>query len=390
MRALRRVLTVGTSSNRMLRLLLLVLTIVFIVVGDLSHLLFTYPFSVDLEIPLRAAQRWVEGGEPYLASAFTGPPGPTQPFLYPPYVLVLVAPLLALPKVLVQLAWFAVCLASSVFFVRRLALPPWTWLLVFAWPPFLEPLIGGNVQLVLIGCFAWIFWRATKAAPYEPDDRDVSDPAEPGVRLGLVAALSSSIKVSQPQAWLYLLRHRTAGAVIGALVVAGLAAASLLVTGIAIWFDWLEQLRRATNPEWELGGIAVSRLIHPVLGFVITALSFLAIVLFVPKRRAGAWVGMLAVVGSPSLHNFGTLFLIPAMLVVRREIALVAAMVMATTSYEGTWAGILLVSGAMVAGLRWPGLLEPDGAATGEVAAPGPALGGPSPTRAGRGTEGSG
>ena len=360
MRALRRVLTVGTSTNQLLRLLLLALTILLIVIGVVSHLLFVYPFSVDLEIPLRAAQRWTEGGEPYLASAFTSPPGATQPFLYPPYVLVLVAPLLALPRELVQLAWLAICLGSSVFFVRRLAMPAWTWLLVFAWPPFLEPIIGGNVQLVLIACFAWIFWRASSAGPFRPDDRDVADPAEPGVRLGLVAALSSSIKVSQPQAWLYLLRHRTVGAIVGAVVVAALALASLLITGLNPWFDWFEQLRRATDPTWELGGIAVGRLVHPVLGLVVTVASCVAILVFVPARRAGVWVGLLAVVGSPSLHMFGTLFMIPAMLVVRREIALVAAMVMATTTYEGTWAGIILVSVAMLAGIRWPAFLEPE------------------------------
>src|SRR3954454_12925194 len=105
MRALDRVLTVGTSSNRTLRLLLLTLTIAFIVVGDLNHLVFVYPFSVDLEIPYRAAQRWLVGGDPYLASAFASAPGPTQPFLYPPYVLVGVAPLLFVPKALVQLGW---------------------------------------------------------------------------------------------------------------------------------------------------------------------------------------------------------------------------------------------------------------------------------------------
>jgi len=38
------------------------------------------------------------------------------------------------------------------------------------------------------------------------------------------------------------------------------------------------------------------------------------------------------------------LFLLPAMLIIRRELALIAACFIATYSYEGTWAAILLVS----------------------------------------------
>ena len=42
------------------------------VVGGVVVLL-THPLMVDLEIPLRAAERWVHGGEPYLASGFSAP-----------------------------------------------------------------------------------------------------------------------------------------------------------------------------------------------------------------------------------------------------------------------------------------------------------------------------
>lgn len=127
--------------------------------------------------------------------------------------------------------------------------------------------------------------------------------------------------------------------------------------------DWLAQLRRATDSAWELGGIAIARLIDPAIGLVVAFASMLAVVFLLPRRNVGAWVGALAVVGASSLHTFGTLFLIPAMLLIRREFALMAAMLIATTTYEGTWAGILIVAVAMAAGLRWPALMEPRRAA---------------------------
>jgi hypothetical protein len=60
-----------------------------------------------------------------------------------------------------------------------------------------------------------------------------------------------------------------------------------------------------------------------------------------------------------SLHIFGLLFLVPAMLSIRREAALLAAICIATYSYEGAWAGILISVVAFVAGQRWPALLMP-------------------------------
>jgi len=135
-------------------------------------------------------------------------------------------------------------------------------------------------------------------------------------------------------------------------------AVTLPFTGVALWVDWLTQLRRATDPTWELGGIAIARLVNPTLGLIVAIASIVAILTILPRRQQGAWVGVLAVVGASSLHSFGTLFLIPAMLVVRRELALLAALLIATTTYEGTWAGILVVALAMPLGLRWPAFLE--------------------------------
>jgi hypothetical protein len=362
---LDRVINPDTSSNHLLRLALAILAIAVAIASDLQRLVFVYPFGVDLEIPLRAAQRWRAGGDPYLSSAFLAPPGATQPFLYPPYVLPPLTLIVDLPRMAVFVVWCAVCVGSLLFICHRLAFPAWSWPLVALWPPILEPMIGGNVQLPVVAMFCAVFWtsRRRRDTGFRPLERELDDPAEAGLLVGVLAALSAAVKVSQPHTWIAVLRRRPRLAIIGASLVVVGAVAVLPFTGIAIWGDWLDQLRQATDPSWELGGIAIARLVNPGLGLFVSIAAIAAILVVLPRRHTGAWVGVLGVVGASSLHLFGTLFLIPAMLIVRREIALVAAMLIGTTTYEGAWAGILIVAGGMLIGLHWPSVLEPEGTA---------------------------
>ncbi len=113
-----------------------------------------------------------------------------------------------------------------------------------------------------------------------------------------------------------------------------LVLATLPLTGIQIWFDWLAQLRRASDPHWAYGGFAMTRFVPTLVG-VAVALACLVSVWFVPRRDGGPWVGLLSTVGAVSLHTFGLLFTIPAMLAIRLEIALVAACLIATSSDSG-------------------------------------------------------
>jgi hypothetical protein len=356
----RRVFTVGSGSNRLLRASLAAIVVVVIAWSLLNHLLFVYPFSVDLEIPLRAAQRWIDGGQPYLASAFISPPGATQPFLYPPLILPIVAALLEVPKLALQLTWFAVCLGSAAFALRRLAFPLAWWPFVLAWSPFAEGIIGGNVQIPAFACFVAMFWRRS-GPPHDlrPVERNVAVVDESAVRLGLLSAAIGALKVSQVQPWLFLAHHRPAAAAVGAAAVVGIVAVSLPLTGAHLWLDWLAQLGRATDPAWDLSGIALGRFTPPGVGLTVTIVTTLAIVLIPNRPRAAAWIGLLSVWGTPSLHPFGLLFLLPAMLVIRRELALVGAMLIATTTYEGSWAGIVLITVAFVGSTRYRWLSEP-------------------------------
>jgi hypothetical protein len=351
--ALGIILTPWTRGNRQLLGGLVAIAVLVMLYADLRYVLHAWRFGVDLEIPLRAAERWLAGGQPYLAESFVALPGPTQPFLYPSYVLPALGPLTALPRLAVQAVWIGLCLIAALFAMRRLAIPAVAWPLVLAWSPMLEGVFGGNVQVPVFACFVALFWRAVTApAPFAPVERDVTQPAEPELKVGLLATFIGAVKVSQPHAWLYVLRRRPRGAVAGAAIIGLVALATLPITGIDLWFAWLEQLRRATDPSWELGGIAIARLIDPTLGFLIAAAGAALAFLWAPRRHAGAWVGLVSVVAASSLHTFGMLFLVPAMLLIRREVALLAAILIATTTYQGTWAAIGLVAVAMVVGAR--------------------------------------
>ena len=328
------------GPRRLLVGALVVLLVLLIIKALLGTVLIAPRFAVDMEIPLRAAERWLAGQPPYLASAFASPPGATQPFLYPPFVLPFFALLSSLPRALVGTVAVVTMLAASVAAGRRLGIP-WAWLpLVLAWPPFAEAIFGANVQTLLFAAFVFLFFRAGAEA-WSPAARDLHDPAESGPLIGGLSTVVGAIKVSQPHPWIYALRHRPRAAVGGALVVIAFVAATLPLTGIALWFDWVAQLRLAGDPTWDLGGFAIPRFVPPGVGLGVAVICLIA-VWFVPRERAGAWVGLLSVVGALSLHIFGLLFLVPAMLVIRREAALMAALFIATYSYEGAWAGILI------------------------------------------------
>ncbi len=81
---------------------------------------------------------------------------------------------------------------------------------------------------------------------------------------------------------------------------------------------------------------------------------------WVPRRNAGAWVGILAVIGGLSLHTYGLLFLVPAMLRLRREVALIGAMFIGSLNPAGLAIGATVLVVAAVASIAFPALREPD------------------------------
>jgi hypothetical protein len=374
--AFRSVLSPGTPRNRMLRAALVVLAIgsslrLFVV------LLEVHPKGVDIVIPLNAAERWVAGGLPYLASSFQQPPGYDLPFLYPPPVLPLVAPMLVLPRIVVVAVWMCIGLAAAVAALDRLAIP-WRWIaIVLIWPPFAEAILGGNLQTVLFLAFVLLYvGPRSSSRPWQPAAQDPRTSTRPAVVDGALAAAIGALKLSQGYAWMNLLRRRPRAAIAGAALVVLVTLLTLPLVGVGTWRDWLEQLGRAADPSWAVGGFGLESLFFPTLRPVLLVAG-LVLAFLAPADDAGASVGAVLVVFGQSLRMFGLVFLVPAMLRIRVEIALVGAFLAATYTAAGIWLAIGIVVGAHVAS-RWvPALREPDrdagpglGASAGAVAAP--------------------
>jgi glycosyl transferase family 87 len=341
----------GAALERAVALGVAGLTLVLILL-TLRDLLTYYPYGVDLEIPLRAAARWTSGGEPYLPESFEVIAGPDLPFLYPPLVLPFVAPLLALPRALLFPVWTALCVAAGAWACRRLAMPWWIVPIVLAWPPFAEAILGGNVQVLLFAAFTAVAWRGG-GEPFRPVARDPRDSGRPAAVEGLLATLIGAVKVSQAHTWLFVLRRRPGAALLGAAIVLAVAAATVPLVGVDRWLDWFGQAGRSGDPAWQAVGMPLSILIGRGPALVVTALTLVAM-FFVPVPRAGAWIGVLSVVGAPSVHIFGLLFLVPAMLEIRREIALVAALGIASYTGVGVLLGTVLVVVAFALSSRVP------------------------------------
>ena len=345
---LRRPAPSWLTASAPISALAIVATIVAVVGGVV--VLLTHPLMVDLEIPLRAAERWVNGGEPYLASSFSAPEGYGLPFLYPPPVLPFLAPLLAAPRGVVVAAWLAATLGAAVFVARRLGVPWRAVPVVLCWVPFSEGLVGGNAQVLLVAAFVAVFFDAP-AGPWRPVPRDPRDGGRPAIADGVLATITPALKLTQPHAWAVLLRRRPAAALLGLCVAAAVALATLPLVGIGAWQAWIAQLGRAADPAWALRGSSLVQLLPGLLSPAATALT-VVLVMAAPTRRLGATAGLLLVLGAPSLRSYGALFLLPAMLAVRRDVALVAVILVGTGVMAGMWAGILLVTFAFGAPVR--------------------------------------
>jgi hypothetical protein len=323
-----------------------------VIASTLIQLLGFYPYGVDLEIPLRAASRWLAGGQPYLPESFKVIAGPDLPFLYPPIILPLIAAASAVPRLLLFPIWTAVCVTSGVFACRRLAMPWWLIPLVLAWPPFAEALLGGNIQVPLFAAFTALLYRGG-GDDLRTEARDPRAADAPLVGEGVLATAIGAIKLSLAHTWLFVLRRRPRAAIAGAAVVAAVVIVTLPLVGVDRWVDWFGQAGKSGDPAWQAVGWPLSRAIGRVPGLIVTALT-LAAVFVIPIPRAGAWLGILTVIGAPSLHIFGLIFLVPAMLGIRRDIALLGALLIATYTELGLVSGAALVTIAFALSSRVP------------------------------------
>ncbi len=322
-----------------------------------------FPLGNDIELPLRAASHWANGGQAYPASAMLVQRGPDLPYLYPPFLLPLMAPIAALPRDLVTSLWLILCLACAVWTCRRLSVPWPAVPFLLAWPPFAEGLIVGNVQIFSFAAFVALF--------YEPGPAILRPrmflPARDAVN-GLLAAVVGVFKITQVLPGLYLARSRLRAAVIGVAAVVAMAIAMLPLTGIAIYGDWLAQLQRAADPNWIVGGVALARLIG-IPAIPLMALG-IAITMAARARDGGAWIGIALIIATPSVHGYTFLFLLPGLLTIRRDYGIVLATLFLGV-YHGVawWLAWAIVVYLLFASSRWSWMRRPNdvGAARGSA-----------------------
>jgi hypothetical protein len=361
----RSVFTQSSPANRQLRrglVALLVIATIMVVPAALARAI---P-GIDLDIPLRAASRWVTGGQPYVASSFALTEGTGLPYLYPPWLLPLLAPFTFLPQTIVVGAWLAFVAGASAWTCHRLSVP-WKMVpLVLLWPPFVEGLVSGNVQMLQLAAFTALFflpgrsWEPRPRLTGEPDQHPDAKPRtlrHDGLD-GVLAAGVGALKYTQLLTLVWLLRRRPRAAILGGLALAGVAVAMLPFTGISVYSDWLAQLGRAADPNWALTGGPLSMLVGRPLATAVAVVAVIAM-FFVRGRDAGAWVGIALVVAAPSIHGFGMLFLLPAILVLRRDLAITIALLIARYNIYAWWIAIVVTVVALAASNWIPELRAP-------------------------------
>jgi hypothetical protein len=356
-RSVGHILAVGAPANRLLRFALASVAVA-LTAYVFIRLVEIHALANDFAIPLAATERWLAGGTPYDPASLEVTSGPGLPFLYPPFVLPLLAPLTLLPDVVVLWAWRGICLAAAIFACRRLRIPWPVVPLILLSRPFAEGILAGNIQIVLFAAFVAAFFRpAPGPADMRPVAADLVDPATPALRPSILTAAIGAIKLSQPQPWAYLLAARWRAALAGAAILAGLVALTVPITGLAIWADWLAQVERAVGNGGP-AGMALSSYLGLTAGVGLLVASLVAVVL-VRRREAGVWVGVLTVIGATSVHAHVFTYLLPAWLTIRREIALIAAIFGASLWDRGVWTAAFIVIGTLVLARWWPALREP-------------------------------
>ncbi|HEX7492444.1 MAG TPA: hypothetical protein VF337_12155, partial [Candidatus Limnocylindrales bacterium] len=239
--------------------------------------------------------------------------------------------------------------------------------LVLLWSPFLEGLTSGNVQVIQMAAFAAMFyvpganWRLTPRSAGRTSARDATAASEAPRTLrregldGILAAGVGIFKYTQLLTLVWLLRPRPRAAILGGLALAAIVVVLLPFTGIGVYWDWLAQLGRGADPNWALAGAPLTSIAGRPVAMVAAGIAVLGM-FFVRGRDAGAWVGIALLVAAPSIHGYGMLFLLPTLLILRRDLAIVLAIAVATYNPDLWWIAITVAGGALAASYRFPRL----------------------------------
>ena len=375
------------------RLLLATVLVVLLCVRVLQFLYFTHEiqWGYDLAAYLRAARQILDEGTVYQAFQLAGTYSPqSQPYVYPPFLAVLVVPLAAAIEDVRIANWLwaglgTVVLVTTVLAVarrERLGGRLGQLLLVaaaFAYAPVIGELIIGNVHLVILGLVAGA-WLAISRGTRRGE-----------VAAGVLVGLATLIKVFPGILVLWFLltgRYRAAAAALATMGV--LAIATLPVTGLQPWLDYPTVLANLGPPDRLENALAPTVWLSEVMPrlaarLLVTAAGVLVVAWAArgrPEAVSFAIATAVSILIAPALYPHYLAVLVLPMLLALRHAPSAGWLLLVYASASNAWPQglgdaitmnrILMTGGALllVAGLAWFGRSARDSADTGMETAP--------------------
>jgi hypothetical protein len=211
-----------------------------------------------------------------------------------------------LPRGLVDVLWVAGSVAAVLASLRAFGLT-WRWaLLALIWTPIAQGIFVGNVVIPSLLLMAV------------------------ATRTGAGLVFGPLLKPQNGIVSLWLLRERAWRRLgVGLLALLVLVLATLPLTGVDLWRQWLEGLAAYQQSQQYLPalyGIGLGRYL-PQWAFLSIAVVTLLAALWARGREGLARLGLASVMASPSLYIHGFVFAIPSFLRLRAEwLWVVAAM----------------------------------------------------------------
>jgi hypothetical protein len=311
--------------------------------------LVNHPFR-DLELYLRAGQRFLDGLPVYTTSH----PGPVPsdpsllPFLYPPFTLPLFAALAVLPTVVAVALWEALCVAAVVGGLRLIGVR-WSFVpLLLLWPPLAIGIQVGNVA-----CFSFLVLALAWSA-------------------GEVIPLGGAFKPQTGLVALWLVRERRLRTLAIGLVALALGIlATLPLTGIAIYGEWLRGLslfQRWIGIHPGLMGFALQHFVGLKVATAIAVAAVIVALIAVGRDGLGR-MAVAATAASPTVYVHGFSLGLPSVLFL--DAASVWAVLALAPWGRAFWPAIALVVVALILGLTRAGLADgdPAGSESGSLSA---------------------
>ncbi len=301
---------------------LAVLAVVAMVLSDVTM---AWQPLRDLGIYLKAGEHFRAGSAVYMQTPLTVQPVDRTgyPFLYPPCALPFFGSLSLLPLELARGIWLSGSLGLGLLAMRVIGLPR-RWLIpALIWPPLFQGLWVGNVAVPALALYALAPWFGA------------------GLVLGAVFKPYTGLAAL----WL-VLEHRWAQIAVGVAGLLVLVAATVPLTGLTLWSDWLSSLGVYQTSQQSLPGLygfGLPRFV-PFAVYAAVAVAAVAIALRARGREALARLGAATVVASPSLFGHGLLAAVPSLLSLRSPWMWLAIGFLSTPDGLQWWLAVVVIA----------------------------------------------